>query len=787
MSGVIIYDSNNQLTRVSGYSKIVIKSGCTSIFGDGAESYAFREVAGILTSVDFEENPKLETISKYSFYQCKQLNTISLEKCSNLRSIGDYAFYECSSLTKIEFPSSLTTLGEKSFYKAGFSSVLIPASVTIVNRRCFANCTSLSDFRLEEGSMLKDFTSHVLIYTKITSFHVPQNLSWLSAYTFEGCTMVNKITVDPLNIYLTVHKSALYNTDLTYLVYCPSAIGDEYTVSNGTIQLMGASFISTQAIHIYLPETLYLIGSYCFSNSKTLYNITIPDGVEFINNSAFQNCQSLTKVILPSTLKSLGGGAFSQCPNNIIITFDPSSQYQLDNQNLIINKNNTDIVQCLLSDKTNYIINNTFINVLSRAFSGHKEIKSIVFEEGSKLEYIYDNAFYGCSMLETIEFPDTLKSIGSSAFSTCSKLTTLKFPKSLISIGSGAFESCSGIISVTFPIKKAIVSRRYIMSESNLISIYQNGFANCNQLSSLNLGDSIEFIGNNCFQNCYSLVTVELPESIVSLGTSLFMNCKSLISCDMNAIKIIDGINGSFFNNCTSFYNITFPQEFYTIGTSAFALTAIKNIRLPSCVKVLELSSFQQCNQLETFTIENDSQLMTIRGQTFSGCVNFSQIILGENTNFELWNDDALFTKNMTNFIVLPPKSNIKYFSFPETVQTIEACALEYCSNLEVIFLPKSIKTIQTRAFYHCTNLRFINIPISVEILNDVFTGCTNLQCGIAIENTDENYRNELVQVSKLPQYALSSCIRRCTQFQRSSMHIASYIFISLIHSNLIH
>ena len=171
MSGLITYDDQNRLISVKGYESVEIKSSCTSIFGESATNYAFKDVTGILVSVTFEEDPKLQTISQYSFYKCTQLQEIDLGKCNKLQSIGNYAFSECSGLSKVIFPSSLTSLGQYSFSNlTKLTSVFLPASVQKVQNYCFSGCTSLTNFTLEEGSQLTDFTDHVLVNTKVTSF-----------------------------------------------------------------------------------------------------------------------------------------------------------------------------------------------------------------------------------------------------------------------------------------------------------------------------------------------------------------------------------------------------------------------------------------------------------------------------------------------------------------------------------------------------------------------------------------------------------------------------------------
>ncbi|MEE0083353.1 MAG: leucine-rich repeat domain-containing protein, partial [Paludibacteraceae bacterium] len=49
-------------------------------------------------------------------------------------------------------------------------------------------------------------------------------------------------------------------------------------------------------------------------------------------------------------------------------------------------------------------------------------------------------AFYGCSSLQTVNIPNSVKSIGDGAFYRCSSLQTVNIPDSVERIGDGAFE-----------------------------------------------------------------------------------------------------------------------------------------------------------------------------------------------------------------------------------------------------------------------------------------------------------------------------------------------------------
>ena len=64
---------------------------------------------------------------------------------------------------------------------------------------------------------------------------------------------------------------------------------------------------------------------------------------------------------------------------------------------------------------------------------------------------IGDNAFSGCTGLNSVTIPNSVTSIGKEAFSGCTGLNSVTIPNSVTSIGSSAFYNCTGLTSVTIP------------------------------------------------------------------------------------------------------------------------------------------------------------------------------------------------------------------------------------------------------------------------------------------------------------------------------------------------
>ena len=85
------------------------------------------------------------------------------------------------------------------------------------------------------------------------------------------------------------------------------------------------------------------------------------------------------------------------------------------------------------------------------AFINCSLLKTITFEEGSKLEEIQDSAFWDCVALESVTIPASVKAIGVGAFFECKALTSVVINEGTLIIGKEAFHNCTALASVTLP------------------------------------------------------------------------------------------------------------------------------------------------------------------------------------------------------------------------------------------------------------------------------------------------------------------------------------------------
>ena len=73
------------------------------------------------------------------------------------------------------------------------------------------------------------------------------------------------------------------------------------------------------------------------------------------------------------------------------------------------------------------------------------------FDIPQSVTSIGNEAFQGCSILESVSIPASVTSISHDAFNGCTALESVSFPASVTSIGYWAFNDCTSLVSITIP------------------------------------------------------------------------------------------------------------------------------------------------------------------------------------------------------------------------------------------------------------------------------------------------------------------------------------------------
>lgn len=208
--------------------------------------------------------------------------------------------------------------------------------------------------------------------------------------------------------------------------------------------------------------------------------------------------------------------------------------------------------------------------------------------------------------------------------------------------------------------------RDTIKIPKGVVRIEKDAFREC-AAQSIIIPSTVTRIGDNdrswgVFCGCENLQSIEIPESVTYIGSNAFYGCKSLKTVTLNEGLTI--IKGSTFSNCTSLKEITMPQSVTSIGGSAFKeCSSLKKVVLTKNISVIEDSTFKDCTALTDVTIPEG--ITCIEGSAFYGCVGLTKITLPASLtkigNYAFENCSSL--KSVTILVENPPKAGYDLFN----------------------------------------------------------------------------------------------------------------------------
>ena len=193
--------------------------------------------------------------------------------------------------------------------------------------------------------------------------------------------------------------------------------------------------------------------------------------------------------------------------------------------------------------------------------------------------------------------------IGDEAFADCLNLTSITMPNSITSIGFQAFASCTSLTSITIP--------------NSVTSISNDAFIGCTSLTSITIPNSVTSIPQRAFAGCTSLTSIIIPNSVTSIGWGVFSSCTSLTSIIIP--NSVTSLEQGAFRNCKSLSSITLSNSITSIGTNTFSnCTSLTSISIPSGVTIIEDGAFSGCTSLTSISIP--SGVTIIRSYAFGLC-----------------------------------------------------------------------------------------------------------------------------------------------------------------------
>ena len=420
--------------------------------------------------------------TKMKFRRNKKIKKVIIKK--GVTSVSYEAFALCKNLNSVTIPSTVKTIGIRSFYGTKIYKITVPSKTKTIGQGAFGSCKDLKtivmpgDFKLK----LEEDTDDKLWY-------VTSDQSAVDTITFNTKLKLENVS------YLSANNLVVAKNDPSY----QSIEGVIYTKDG-----KGIVRVPQKRTELKIKE-----GCTEFNMQSVLYNSTDSEGDEF------NNCSKLKKIVIPSSVKSINkikyktdrADACDMHVDTIEIApkdFDANSLYALGSS---LGKNITiESLMKLLPDQITYKdhmyitkdhgllkydgkdanveIPEEITWIAPEAFYRNETLKNVKLP--SKITTIEENTFYGCSELEAVVIPDQVTMIGKSAFDECTVLKSVTFGKSLKVIKDHAFASVN-IRNFTIP--------------SGIQKIETGAFAGINQIGTVTFEGSTKYVATDAFMN----------------------------------------------------------------------------------------------------------------------------------------------------------------------------------------------------------------------------------------------------------------------------------------------
>ena len=179
------------------------------------------------------------------------------------------------------------------------------------------------------------------------------------------------------------------------------------TIGENVKKICEGAFSQANALeNIIIQNGVEEIGWYAFMGGNSLHSIELPASVKTIGNCAFNYCYNLSSITLHTGITKIGLGIFYENAITDIKIIEDGDGIILEND--IICCGNAMVKMLPQSDVETLVIDKN-VNLLGFVFENRTNLKEIIIEDGCNVEGIVGGDFSGCSSVEKIYIPNSVK------------------------------------------------------------------------------------------------------------------------------------------------------------------------------------------------------------------------------------------------------------------------------------------------------------------------------------------------------------------------------------------
>lgn len=298
----------------------------------------------------------------------------------------------------------------------------------------------------------------------------------------------------------------------------------------------------------------------------------------------------------------------------------------------------------------------------------------------------------------------------------------------------------------------------YILTQYMVKKISSYAFADCNKVTTVQIGDDITEIGDYAFSGCTSLEKVvfagtmaKWKEVQIGLDNDVLNNVE--IVCADGVISPIPDTDSSIVDSgrCgeNAYWTLYETGVLVIIGEGKMydwiALNRdmpwytlkgrIKEVEIHSGITDVGNSAFYECDDLRTVTLS--PTVTEIGNYAFCNCSDLISITIPSSVT-KIGNETFAACHSLKSIELPSSMKEIGYSAFqdsgigsitiPSGVTKIESTTFNHCSNLTDVKILSDITEIGDSAFAYCQNLTNIALPSSITKIGDAaFAYCYNL------------------------------------------------------------
>lgn len=536
----------------------------------------------------FDKNHHLKNKQIFNFKPSKYMNFNEIKKYQGLVEEGTkfrykkkfnlpmkfkydkwVVFVKLSFLTKLQIPISVQRIPEKAFIDLKRIKIIDCDPKWI---KLFPNPLNIENVIVPQGvEVIEDDSFKDLQNLKVLSLPASLKIEYFDPSVFKVFYDLRRFEGNPIFLKY-IHKSSLE------LVFIPSWVEEIPEEA-----FIGCKYLAE--IKMEDNSKMKKIKARAFANCHSLQSLKVPESVINIAPSAFNGCNDLFKPELTNEQQR-----FSLVESLVI---EPELIKITENYKKFCNIQSLEIPLTTEECDPN-VLNSfkhlSFVKCNPKWFNSFitENIQAVFIPEG--ISQIDKNDFANLIHLKYLEIPTSVELIEENTFSTCNELTSVK---------------CR-IKHLQFLNQKQI---KELILNDVVTKIYRNNFERFINLESIELPDSIEYIGPNAFIHCKKLVNVnnELAEKLINNRVSINDSQKVIIKdefegwTNLQFLEIpnsVEEIEEGTFDECINLEHIKCDPKWFNFMPK----NSIREITVPDFVEELnsgEFDGFYSLTKLE--------------------------------------------------------------------------------------------------------------------------------------------------------------------------------------------